>query len=500
MLQKRRGHVSKLRLNTAFAPTLRPLLCCLLLLFAWSSQPLAAQKPDFPSQQAATERLLSQGRNAEALATARKAVAAESEACKKEQDPRISAAQLWLGDVCLRLKQFQEAEAAIRKALAHRQRHEGKSSKGTADAHALLAKLHLETGLGSEAEEELQAALVIYASLGTAGTLQKSQTQEQLAGLCLMAGRLSESERLYDTVLTAEALRLGDQSPELARLLNNLGGVYLAQGRHEQAQGAYAQALNLQTAAYGAEGVALATTCTNLGVLSEQIAAYEDAEKFLLRAYAIRGKHLSLADPLVLVSLDNLVSYYIKRGQFASAEALLSDAKRLREQKLGSDQPAVAEILDRFATLSMARDQADHAERYWLMALQIRENSLGPQHEYVAANLYNLGKLENVLHKNDQARIHLNWALDIYESQPLGNEAQVTAILSELFLCDYMQGQIDKAAEQLSLMRAIKTEVYGSAHPETIAVMEEQIKFYHDVQWLPQAAETEAELLKIKSK
>ena len=54
------------------------------------------------------------------------------------------------------------------------------------------------------------------------------------------------------------------------------------------------------------------------------------------------------------------------------------------------------------------------------------------------------------------------------------------------------------ASEQLSLMLAIKTQVYGSAHPEAVAVMEEQIKFYRDTQRDWKADELEAELAKIR--
>jgi tetratricopeptide (TPR) repeat protein len=459
----------------------------------------SAQKFDFAAEQAKVEKLLVQNRNDEAMRIAQIAATTEIEDCRRIEDERVANARLWLGETALQLKQFLVAESEIQKALSHRQKYIGKASLPTAEAHAALARVFLETGLGDRAESELESALRIYAALGNA-KLQESQAREQLAGLCLMSGRLSDAEKLYDSVLTFEALRLGDHNPELARVLNNLGGTYLAQGRYERAKGTYEQAMNLQTAAFGADGLPLATTCTNLGVLSEQLTDYPEAEKYLLRAYAIRNQHLRLWDPLVLVSLDNLVSFHIKQNEFSKAEALLVEAKRLREQRLGADQPAVAEILDRFATLSMARDQADHAERYWLLALQIRENSLGPQHEFVAANLYNLGKLENVLHKNDQARIHLNWALDIYEGQSVGNEGQVTAVLSELFMCDFMQGKIEDAAAQLELMRTIKAEVFGDAHPETIAVMEEQLKFYTEVQWLPQAAQIEAEILKIRGR
>lgn len=462
--------------------------------------PVQAQSHDSAANRQAVRKLLDQGRNEAALRMARQVMNTQLAAIHQPDDPKLADHYLWWGEVFLEVGRFLEAETAMRKALEHRQAHLGKSAASTADAHMALAKLYLESGVGDLAERHLSAAIQTYAWGGAALQAQLSHAQEQMAGLCLMNGRLSDAERLYDTVLTRETRRLGRENPELARLLNNLGGTYLAQGRHDHAEEVYLRALNLQTAAFGPEAPPLATTCTNLGVMKEEMAEFDAAEQYLVRAYSIRCHQLPLYDPLILVSLDNLVAHYVKRDKFAQAESLLTQAKLIRERQLGADHPTIAEILDRFATLSMARDQAALAERYWIIALQIRENSLGPQHEQVAANLYNLGKLENVLHKNDQARIHLNWALDIYEGQSTGNEAQVTAILSELFLCDYMQGKIDEADEQLELMRTIKTEVYGPAHPETLAVMEEQVKFYRGTQRDWKAEKVEAELLTLLGK
>jgi tetratricopeptide (TPR) repeat protein len=450
---------------------------------------------DPPSTVRLVERMLNDNRTEEALRTS-KALVDQQLATLPVSDPQVADLQCWLGSVYLRLGHLQEAMQATALGLQHREAHLSSYALPLGDAHMQIAKIFLEAGEASKAEDHLRRAARVYADAGAAGQAKAIHVQEQQAGLCLMVGRLSEAERRYDTVLTAQTALLGNLHPDLAQTLNNLGGVYLAEGRTERAMGAYEQALQLQTNAYGADAPALATTCTNLGVLHDQIANDVQAEAYLLRAYAIRTQKLPLYDPLILVSLDNLVSYYLKREAYAKAEALLTEALQRRERTLGADQPAVAEIFDRFATMEMAMNQAALAEQYWLKALQIRENSLGPQSEQVAANLYNLGKLENILGKNDQARIHLNWASDIYENQSIGNEAQITAILSELFMCDYMQGKMEAAEDDLELMYTIKSEIFGPGHPETLSVMEEQVKFYKGIGWDWKAEAVEAEMLK----
>ncbi|MFN8395363.1 MAG: tetratricopeptide repeat protein [Bacteroidia bacterium] len=459
---------------------------------------LPAQTLDYESAKAKAEKLLTQGRTTEAKTAAELAATISPNPGKKSESSPTPAQKLWLGDFYLRLGQFSLSEKTLKSALTKLETHPESPQGLIADLHTTLGKLYLESGMGILAEDHLSKAVAIYDH--TVARLQKAQAQEQWAGLCLMIGRLSDAEHLYDSIMVQISALHGPESPELARILNNLGGVYQAQGRQEKAAGAYDHALHLQSAALGADHPALATTYTNIGVLREEMTDYPAAEEALLRAYAIRAGKLPLHDPLLLTSLDNLVAFYVKRSQFDKAQALLDAAKRERMGKLGGDAPAVADLLDRYATLSMARDQAILAEQYWLEALTIRENALGSQDPAVAANLYNLGKLENVLHRNDQARIHLNWAMDIYERQSLGNEAQITAILSELFICDFMQGKINEAAEQLELMYTIKATVYGPEHPETVAVLEEQLKFYQQVEWLQKAEEVEAILQNLTKK
>lgn len=418
---------------------------------------LRAQTTDYESARAKAEKLLTEGRTTEAKSAAEQAAKISPNPGKKSEPSPTPAQNLWLGDFYLRLGQFSLAEQTLKTALNKLEAQPAAPQGLVADLHTTLGKLYLESGMGILAEEHLSKAVAIYDRTGA--RLQKAQAQEQWAGLCLMIGRLTDAEHLYDSILVQMAALHGPESPELARILNNLGGVYQAEGRQEKAAGAYEHALHLQSRALGADNPALATTYTNVGVLREEMADYSAAEEALLNAYGIRAAKLPLTDPLLLTSLDNLVSFHVKRSQFDKAQAILDAAKRERMGKLGGDAPAVADILDRYATLSMARDQAILAEQYWLEALTIRENALGSQDPAVAANLYNLGKLENVLHRNDQARIHLNWAMDIYERQSLGNESQITAILSELFICDFMQGKINEAAEQLNLMYTIKATV-----------------------------------------
>lgn len=459
---------------------------------------LNAQSKDlqpYAAKMAESETLIDQNRFAEGIQLARFTANQAMQELKPSSNAGIADMQLWLGHRYVSIRHFQEAQAAYEAALAHRSQFRPKANLAIAETHFALALSFLESGIGSMAESHLQKAMELQSKAGIG--IDYCKSLEQYAGLQLLRGQDADAETQYLRLSKLQDSLEGPLSPSLARTLNNLGGVYLGRGFDERAKAAYEQAINIQTQT-GA-GVPLSTTLTNLGVLYDEIGEYPKALAHLQRAYEIRKEKLLPNDPLRLTSIDNLINLMVKQQDFSTAEKLLLDTKQDLERKYGGDSPFVAEILDRFAMLSMARENGNLALAYFLQALQIRENSLGAQSEQLAANLYNLGKLENLLGKTEQARIHLNWGLDIYDQQQMGNESQVTALLSELFVCDYVQGKLEDAEHDLTMMRAIKLEVYGPNHPETIAVMEEIVNFYKNTGRQDEAADLEAEIIKISS-
>jgi tetratricopeptide (TPR) repeat protein len=458
---------------------------------------VAAQSP-LSQEQNAIESLLNENRMWEVRPKLKQYLATPK--VYKKDEARLQADdQYWLGRVYLRLGELDNAKVALDQALTMRKSAYGISALVTGDVLVELGKVYLQTEEGMKAMSSFEGAHHIYIWAMPVDTFRLCTAKEYLGGIYMVEGKLDMAEAMYDSVLQLQAAFFGPESVTLATVLNCLGGVYLAQGRETEAMGAYNHALNLQTNFYGPEDFEAAVTHTNLGVLYDQSGDFASAERHLRLAYDIRAKHLSLTDALVMASLDNLVNHLVKRGAFETAFKVLKEAEGVRAGRLGADQPAVAEILDRQATVFMAWDRADAAEQVWIKALQIRENSLGSQHELVSANLYNLGKLENLLQKHDQARIHLNWALNNYEGNQAANEAQVTAILSELFICDFSQGKMDGAENHLLLMRTIKTEVYGPGHPQVRAVMEEQVKFYKQAGQDWKADQVEEELRRLTS-
>lgn len=413
-------------------------------------------------------------------------------------DPmRIGLVERWRGGLYLAAGRYFEANSWTLKAIGRW--GEPRYAAPRADAVLQLAKVYLEADWRDGAFAYFHEAIGRYRRLGTPGEVGWVEAQAQLAGLCLIDGRLDEAQLRYDSVLAIQAREPVKDVGAMAFTFNNIAAVYAAKGRSDHARGAYDHALHLLETHYGAGSLEATTTLTNLGALLH--AALEDApaESLLLKAYAIREQKLPLYDPLVLASLDNLLNFYADRREQAKAEQLLLAAKIARERKFGGDSAPVAEILDRFANLHIALGNLPTAEQYWVLALQVRENALGSSDEMVAANLYNLGKLENLLGKVDQARIHLNGARFIYENRKLGNESQIAAILSELFVCDYLQGKLHEAEENLQLVYVIKQQVYGHDHAETVAVMEELVKFYQHAGWEIKAEAMQQEITRIRS-
>ncbi len=472
------------------------LLC--FFIFLGLSGTLSAQSSHlqaYAKEMKEAETLLDQGRNAEGIQAARLIAARVVAEKAPSSDKALSEIQMWLGHRYMSIGHYQEAEHSYSSALNHRQQFQKDEVLPQAEAHFALSLTFLQSGMASRAETELKTAMEFQSQAGIG--LPYCKSLEQLAGLQLLRGQDADAEIHYLRLSHLHDSLEGPMSTSLARTLNNLGGVYAGRGFEERAKGAYEQALNIQQQT--GNQIELSTTLTNLGVLYDGLDEYEKSLDYLQKAFKIRKENLPPADPMFLTSLDNLVGLMVKNQKYEAVQALLQQTKREREQRFGGDSPLVAEILDRFATFALAREQGNVALAYFQEALKIRENSLGSQSPQLAANLYNLGKLENLLSKTEQARIHLNWGLDIYEYQTIGNESQVTAILSELFVCDFIQGKLDAAEKDLDLMRAIKSEVYGPSHPETLAVMEELANFYRNSRRPDEAELVESDILRLRS-
>ena len=271
-----------------------------------------------------------------------------------------------------------------------------------------LGNVYREQGLYAEAEPLYKRALAIgEKALGTdhpdvTASLNVSASLNGLAWLYNEQGRYSKSEPLYKRELSILEKALPEHG-EFALALHNLAEVYRNQGRYAEAEPLYRRALVIEEKAYGPESVYVARSLHDLAALYLNEGRYADAEPLSKQALSIVEKVLSPGHPGVALGLISLATLYRDQGRYADAESLYKRALDIGEKAVGPDHPGLAEALNNLAGLY--RDQGRYAEAEPLLkrSLAIREKALGPDHPDVAASLNTLALLYGDQHRYGDA-------------------------------------------------------------------------------------------------
>jgi tetratricopeptide (TPR) repeat protein len=220
---------------------------------------------------------------------------------------------------------------------------------------------------------------------------------------------------------------LGLEDPWVAFTLQELAGVYIYQGRLSEAEPLYKRALAIAEKAASrvfdpiSPMVALADAYRSEG-------RYRDAELLYIRARALQEK---TAGPPFSPDDDPTAGFILHRlGQLAYLQSRYTDAKQLYNRALvitnkwsGSDNIQIAPLLVDMALLYKDEDRYAAAEPLLQRALAIRQKFLEAGHPDVAAPLYYLALLYESEGQSDRAFEYIKHAVNNLERH-LRSEAE----------------------------------------------------------------------------
>jgi CHAT domain-containing protein/tetratricopeptide (TPR) repeat protein len=332
-----------------------PIVLLATLIVCGSLEPAVAQSADQRAMQQRSADFYRQGRYDDALQETRKLEALAT----SQPNAQSREASLYLADVLivqgkshLGLGQYQQAEAAYKRALALRERHLGQDHALVAEALSLLGEAYRRAGRFAEAEPRMLQALSIWQKTPSAHQRDIFLALNNLGSTYWNLDRQEDAERLY-----LRAVEMSTNEADKATTLNNLATVYIRLGRHADAEKKLQSALSMREKTVGPEHSDLLQTLSNLAVANRNLGRSTEAEAYSLRAVRIAEKSFGSEHPIVASTLVPLAKTYALRKRYTDAEPQYRRALAIREKALGPTHYDVAATLRDLAQLKSSTGQ-----------------------------------------------------------------------------------------------------------------------------------------------
>ena len=327
-----------------------------------------------------------------------------------------------------------------------------------------------ERAVYPEAEQRLQQALTLSASLPDEPGLITAAIEHDLGWLAYRLGRYPLAEEHYLRALELRSGLLGEEHLQTAQTLTALGLLYVEQRKAERAGPLLQRALAVREQQLGPTHSLVAETLTALGRLARLRKSYEQAETYYRRALAIRENVPGGSDLDIAESLSNLGVLFFTQGQYAAAEPFYRRALALREAALGSEHPETAAVVSRLALTLYFEELYDDAQPLIQRALVLQEQTWGREHPETAQTMMTLAMLFFRRDDYRQAETLAVEVLAVRERILHPHAPDIITSLNNLALIYREQKKYEQARALLQRALPLSEQEHGREHAYTARI------------------------------
>ncbi|MCP4895975.1 MAG: tetratricopeptide repeat protein [bacterium] len=408
-------------------------------------------------------------------------------------------------------------------------------------------ELAFAQGDQERAEKEFRAAVKLAQSF-RAGDPQVETSYENLARLLAHQSRLDESQPVYELLLAATELRIGESHPDLLGTLAALGRVALGAGDVPTAETSLRRYVTIADAATDPDPSPLRAVLALLARMATLAERHDEAVELQRR---VAG--LALHDPMLVPGekahyVETLVQAELTHGNPELVLALIEQAATLRSQDEDPVMPATtwaraAAAAASAAEPSIAEAAAERAlqlegdlkaTRMALQALADASWLQVPGSQATVAELIGVASDSELLQQADQRttavmewdksqatdnaayaienarRIFLIKVLRGQFSQaaqlqkervanlkPVGGKA-LTKALEDLFALQHASGKVEDALATNAEITALLETQHGTVHASLVPVLERQLTMLTDLKQKKEARAVKKRLKKLR--
>lgn len=390
-----------------------------------------------------------------------------------------------------------------------------------ADLLASIGRARMNLGLYDEAESAVRRALAIADTAagdsrdhdaGNNDALERANLQSLLVSVLYARADPADGGELVQLsreVVATRRAQLDSDDPQIAAALNDLALVLKQAGERDETEAAFREAIAIHRAAANPDTLELATALKNLADFLLEVGEYDEAERFLAESIVLRRAVLSSSHPSVAIGLQSIATLERDRGRFVEAEAPVREALEINRSVLGADHPHVADnlgllgsvlrgqgrldeaatalneavartrafrgdrhpdlavVLNTYSGLLIAQEKYDDAASVLKEAISIVRNALGDDHPAVAFNESRLALVRHLQGDHAASAAGYRETLRIFEGYYGPATRNVAMTQGSLAICLSNTGRSDEARALLETAVATLTNLYGPDHKNT---------------------------------
>jgi serine/threonine-protein kinase len=345
-------------------------------------------------------------------------------------------------------------------------------SQPTARARLLatLGTVYGNLGNFEEAEKALRTALAVRSKIYRADDPAVADAQRRLAAVLTERQQLTEADALLEAALTTNIAAFGPDGREVATTLHNLARLRQMQERFDESNEMYEKSVAILEAEPKSRFSELALTLNDWALLRSYRNDFAGAEGLYRRVLSLAENQLGGNHPHIAQSTHNLAVALDRQGKLTEAEPLYSESIEQYRRVFGDDHPQTAIALANYGRFLQRKRNYGEAERVLQETVALQTKIYGDSHTRSAYSRVNLGLLYVETNRPAEAKQEFDAALAIYSRELPRDHQYVGAALLGLGRALVAMKRPDEALTALERAEQIASRQYSRSSPAIISI------------------------------
>lgn len=358
-------------------------------------------------------------------------------------------AQQDIGSIKRDMGQFEESRAALRTALAMRERTVGPRAPETLENLVMLAEIERD-GFGRYADAEKLLDEFEARSEGVLNPDDRIAVYADMTrgGLALAARDYERAAAAYTRVAKARRTIFGPTHSATLTAEANLAVALEGLGRYDEVEPIYLRVLEIEERTGGKDSPDRLPTAHNLAFLYHSMGRFDEAESLLVDTLERCRRVFGPVHPGTLTCVQSLSALYRDTDRLDDAVSLLQDSYTTATTELGEASPPALEIGPKLAVMYTELGRPADAEPVFARTVAALADVLPQDHPYVGRTRSQWAVALHRVGRTAEAVQQLEQAYEILAAAP-GEDQAADAQLAATRLATMLEslGQSDKAAE-----------------------------------------------------